>query len=134
MKFVYLKNKLVLTAGMLCLLSSVISFAQDTLDVPIFSVTRGFYSEPFEIEIASPVAEALISYTLDGSDPRTSAAVITGTAPVTVSINPESNTNSGGKTPAVVLRAYAHKDGYGPSQVMTHTYIFIESINTFIAK
>ena len=113
---------------MLCLLSSVISFAQDTLDVPIFSVTRGFYSEPFEIEIASPVAEALISYTLDGSDPRTSAAVITGTAPVTVSINPESNTNSGGKTPAVVLRAYAHKDGYGPSQVMTHTYIFIESV------
>ncbi len=128
MKPVYLKIRLVLSVGMLCLLSSVISFGQDTLDVPIFSVTRGFYSEPFNVEISCPVAEALISYTLDGSDPQTSATAFTANAPLSVSINPESTDSRGGKTPGVVLRAYVHKEDYSPSQVMTHTYIFIESV------
>jgi len=128
LKIGYLKIRLVLSVGLLGLLSSVISFAQDTLDVPIFSVIRGFYSEPFNVEISSPVAEALISYTLDGSDPRTSATAFTANTPVSVSINPESTDGRGGKTPAVVLRAYVHKEGYSSSQVMTQTYIFIESV------
>jgi hypothetical protein len=128
LKPAYLKIKLILSFGLLYLSSGIIAFAQDTLDVPIFSVTRGFYSEPFEVEISCPVAGALISYTLDCSDPRTSSDKITGTAPVTVSIDPESSSNRGGKTPGVVLRAYAHKEGYVLSQVMTHTYIFIESV------
>ena len=40
---------------------------------PVFSVSRGFYREPFALTIRA-LDQAPIKYTLDGSDPRTSAA------------------------------------------------------------
>jgi hypothetical protein len=37
---------------------------------PDFSVTHGFFTNSFDLEISSPAAEATIKYTLDGSEPN----------------------------------------------------------------
>ena len=75
-----------------------------------FSVARGFFEEPFSVEITTDTAAAAIYYTLDGSRP-TETAGLPYTAPIPV-------------TTTAMLRAAAFKPGYEPSDVETQTYIF----------
>ncbi|MFA9389020.1 MAG: lamin tail domain-containing protein [Prolixibacteraceae bacterium] len=96
----------------------------NTAPKPEISVVRGFYQTPFDATISSSIQEMKIYYTLDGSDPRTSATAKTAKSPVTVRIDPKSNVMRG-KTPAVVLRAAAIKANYEFSFVSTRTYIFV---------
>ncbi|MBN1671469.1 MAG: lamin tail domain-containing protein [Kiritimatiellae bacterium] len=97
-----------------------------------FSHDRGFYSSPFTCTISTATPGATIKYTLDGSDPRTSGSAFSINASSgTVSINPASSTGrliNGGKAPCVVLRAYALKGGCDPTDVDTHTYIFLSEV------
>lgn len=94
---------------------------------PKISVSRGFYNEPFDVTISSVIEGMDVYYTLDGSDPASSSTAIVANPPVVVHIDPASNENRG-KTPAVILRACTHKEGYDFSFPATRTYIFIDEV------
>ncbi|MBN1673316.1 MAG: lamin tail domain-containing protein, partial [Kiritimatiellae bacterium] len=100
-----------------------------------FSHDRGFYDAAFTCTISTATPGATIRYTLNGSDPRAATAgAYTIPAPSgTVGIDPDSETGrlvNGGKAPCVVLRAYALKAGYEPTNVDTHTYLFAQRART----
>ena len=79
-----------------------------------FSVDRGFYDEPFEVEITTETPGALIRYTVDGTVPTEENGVVY-TAPLRID-----------KT--TTLRAAAFKPDTTPTNVDTHTYIFLDDI------
>jgi hypothetical protein len=81
-----------------------------------FSDNRGFRDSPFTVLISSKTPGARIRYTLDGSAPSPTRGL--GDAnPVAVGV--ETTTT---------LRAMAYKAGMRPTNVDTHTYIFIEDV------
>lgn len=97
------------------------------LKPPEISVPAGFYQNVFDVKISSSSPNAKIVYTLDGSEPISSANAIIKSSPVIVNINPESTEGGRGKTPGVVLRACTfYNNNY--SQSITRTYIFINKI------
>jgi hypothetical protein len=90
-----------------------LSFAglvEDTL----FSIDRGFYDSPFDVEITCATDGTEIRYTLDGSKPSSSRGTIYS-GPLTIS----------GTT---TLRAIASKTDFRSSNVDTHTYIFLDQV------
>ncbi len=79
-----------------------------------FSVDRGFFEEPFDLEITSSTEGAKIRYTLDGTDPSPSrGSVYSG--PFRVA-----------KT--TVVRAIAYLPGSRPTNIDTQTYLFPEDV------
>lgn len=79
-----------------------------------FDVDRGFHDTPFQLTITSDTPGATIRYTLDGTPPTaTSGTVYNGPIPI--------NTTS-------TVRALATFGGWLPTNVDTHTYIFIEDV------
>lgn len=90
--------------------SAVLGFVKDTK----FSIKRGFFTEPFELEIATETEGALVRYTLNGSEPTTANGT-DYSMPIAIK----------GTT---VLRAAAFKDGYQPSNVDTQTYLFVADV------
>ncbi|CAN5270314.1 hypothetical protein BH23VER1_BH23VER1_10690 [soil metagenome] len=79
-----------------------------------FTVDRGFYDAPLTTEIASATPQAAIRYTLDGSPPTpTSGIVYTG--PIAIDTT-------------TTLRAIAFRDGWLPTNVDSHTYIFVDDV------
>lgn len=79
-----------------------------------FSLNRGFYSLPINVEITTGTPDAQIRYTTDGSPPTASSGNVYAT-PIQI-----------GAT--TVLRAAAFKDGFAPTNVDTQTYIFTNSV------
>ncbi|MHC4727062.1 MAG: CotH kinase family protein, partial [Planctomycetota bacterium] len=85
---------------------------------PKFSHKRGFYTAPFTVTIATETKDAVIYYTLDGSEPYNFDTSGRSRSPggmiysIPVTIN---------KT--TCLRAKAIKPGYRPSDIKTHTYM-----------
>ncbi len=85
-----------------------------------FSVDRGFYSTPFNLEISTPTAGAKIVYTINGSAPAVDANlnIINGFLYTgSLLINKTSN-----------IRAAAYKLGYAPTNIDTQTYIFTSDV------
>ncbi|MBN2181077.1 MAG: lamin tail domain-containing protein, partial [Sedimentisphaerales bacterium] len=79
-----------------------------------FSQDRGFYDIPFSVTISTGTPQAIIRYTTDGSTPtETYGRIYTG--PVQISTT-------------TCLRAMAHKTGWMPTNVDTHTYIFLDDV------
>jgi hypothetical protein len=79
-----------------------------------FSVDRGFYAAPFNVEISCATPGATIRYTRNGATPtETTGFVYSG--PVAI-------------TGTTVLRAAAFKEGYRPSDVDTQSYLFLDDI------
>lgn len=76
----------------------------------IFSVTRGVFEQPFELNLACALDDAEIRYTTDGSEPGV-ATGIHYSGPIAVD-----------KT--LILRAAAFKPGALASPSVTHTYLF----------
>jgi len=109
------------------LVSNTISYTQDTLYVPEFSIHRGFYESPFNVVITSDREDASIVYTFDGSDPKTSQNAFTETSPATVYVDPEDETGRF-TAPGVVLRAIASQEGFRSSRIVSHTYLFLNKI------
>ncbi len=95
-----------------------------SIELPEFSVKHGFYSNPFDITISSSIAGSHIKYTLDGSEPKTSATAIIKTSPVTIKIDPESTEGQRPVSPAVIVRACT-VTGDSLSESITQTYIFV---------
>ena len=79
-----------------------------------FSVDRGFYSEPFEVEIRTDTEGATIRYTLDGSEPGAATGRVYD-GPLLIQ----------GTT---TLRAMAFLDDLEPTNIDTQTYIFLDDI------
>lgn len=75
-----------------------------------FSVSRGFFQQPFNLTLATPTPGAEIRYTLDGRVPTaTVGAVYAGPIPVNATR---------------MVRAAAFRPDQLPSRVTTHTYLY----------
>lgn len=81
-----------------------------------FSVQRGFHSAPFNVAITTPTAGATIRYTTDGSEPTLTNGV-TYASPIHI----DSTTT---------LRAVAFKDDFLPTNIDTHSYIFVADVRS----
>lgn len=79
-----------------------------------FSQNRGFFEEPFSVEITTTTPGATIRYTTDGTAPTATTGVVY-TGPLNIS----------GTT---VLRAAAFRTGWQPSNVDTQTYLFLDDV------
>ena len=82
---------------------------KDILAKPKFSKKRGFFYEPFRLEIASQEPNAVIRYTIDFSEPTATNGQVYR-EPLAIS-------------DTMVVRAVVFKDGALPSKVVTHTYV-----------
>jgi hypothetical protein len=90
--------------------SGFVAFVADTR----FSPDRGFYDTPFSLSITSATANATIIYTTDGSVPSlTNGATYATPLPI---------------SRTTVIRAAAFKDGFQPSDVDTHSHIFVGDV------
>jgi hypothetical protein len=98
-------------------------------DGPDFSQQHGFYNTAFNMIVSWEAADAIIRYTLDGSDPRNSSTAFEEASPVTIQVDP-TNTQGRAQTPAFVVRAYALINGTAVTNVGTNTYIFVEKVKT----
>ena len=81
-----------------------------------FNFTRGFYTNPINVAITTSTSGATIRYTTDCSRPSLFNG-ITYVAPIPISST-------------TVLRVAAFKTGMLPTNVDTHTYIFLSSVKT----
>ncbi len=85
-------------------------------DKPNYSVDRGFYDQPFTLEITSDAPGAFIRYTLDGSEPTEQHGTIYDpNTPLQISTT-------------TVVRSVAIKSPYRPGNTKTATYIFIDDV------
>ncbi|MEN6428405.1 MAG: lamin tail domain-containing protein, partial [Phycisphaerales bacterium] len=80
---------------------------------------RGFYTEPFSVTVTTPTADSAIYYTLDGTSPLDPRL---GTPTGTLYSGPIAITTT------TCLRAVAYKPGYLPTNVATHTYLFLDGV------
>jgi len=87
-------------------------FVSDTT----FSIDRGFFKAPFDVRISTEMADAEIRYTLDGTAPGKGRGKIYS-GPIRIR----------GTT---VVRAMAHRDGFKPTNIDTHTYLFPADVKT----
>ena len=79
-----------------------------------FSSDRGFYDASFDVTISSKTAGATIMYTTDGSTPtETNGQIYAGPIPISTT---------------TCLRAAAFKTDWLPTNVDTHTYIFLDDV------
>jgi hypothetical protein len=79
-----------------------------------FSQDRGFYETNFSVTLSCATPDAVIRYSLDRADVTpTSGQVYSGPIPIT------------GTT---ILRAAAFKEGWAPTDVDTHTYVFLSNV------
>jgi len=92
-----------------------------------FSVLRGVHDAPFDLTVTHPSATQ-VAYTLDCSDPRTSASALTADLPLSLRIDPADTTNRF-LAPGVVVRAVAlDQTEPPPGAVVTHTYLFLDRV------
>ena len=122
--------------GLILIFLSIISFPNifsqtvtEQADVPEFSAIHGFYENSFNVIVSSEIQDAVIRYTVDGSDPRNSVATQIQNSPATIQIDPEISYGIRGKTPGVILRACVVAPGYTMSESVTQTYLFIKKIS-----
>ena len=83
-----------------------------------FSHDRGFFDAAFDVTITTATSGATVRYTTDGSAPTPSTGTPGSTTEVAV-------VHISGTT---CLRAAAFLDGYEPTDVDTHTYIFVADV------
>lgn len=91
----------------------------DRVADPRFSPERGFYDASFDVTITCDTPGATIYYSLDGSKPCNGSGLSPSgrlySAPVRI-------------TKTTCLRAQAVCDGRSPSDLVTHTYLFLNDV------
>ena len=105
-------NKSVLISFVTCFVS-VTSLADRVKDTK-FSVDRGFFEDPFLLEISSGTEGSMIRFTTDGSKPSLNNGQ-TYFNPILI------NTTT-------VIRAMAFKEGYKPTNIDTQSYFFLGDV------
>ena len=88
-----------------------------------FSIDRGFYATPFDLTIRSATPGATLVYTLDGSKPTQSNG--TRVQPPNDVTPPEATMRV---STTSLVRAFAFKSGFEPTNIDTHSYIFPEDV------
>jgi len=88
----------------------------DLVADPVVDRQRGFYEAPFEVTITSSTHNAVIRYTTNGSVPSETSGDIYD-SPILID-------------QTTVLRVAALRDQWRPSQVLTHTYLFLKDVVT----
>ena len=78
-----------------------------------FSYNRGFYTNAFDLVIASATPGAEIYYTTNGSAPDAGSTLYSGPIPI---------------SRTTCVRARAYKTGLYPTDIDTHSYIFVEDV------
>ncbi|MDP7289112.1 MAG: lamin tail domain-containing protein, partial [Phycisphaerae bacterium] len=86
----------------------------------VFDHDRGFYTDPFDLVISTSTPDAQIYYTTNGTKPLMSNGTIhvdavEYTAPINI-------------TTTTTVRAVAIKATYAPTNVDTHTYLFLDDV------
>ena len=81
-----------------------------------FSVSRGLYDAPFNLEITSETLESEIRFTTDGSTPSETNGIIYS-GPIAI-------------TGTTVVRAAAFRSGLFPTNVDTQSYLFLDDVRT----
>ena len=81
---------------------------------PVVDYGRGFYSAPVQIALTCATAGATIRYTTNGTVPG-----LTNGLPYAGPISIQQTTT---------LRAVAFRDGWRSSQIVTHSYLFLDDI------
>lgn len=84
------------------------------LAAPAFSAARGFYTAAFNLTLSTSVADGVIHYTTDGSEPTETSPVYANPIPIP--------SGTGTAFVTTVVRARVTKAGYLPSPVETNTY------------
>ena len=79
-----------------------------------FQVDRGFYDAPLQVEITTATEGAEIRYTTDGSAPTATHGTVYA-SPITMQRT-------------TTLRAAAFKPGFIPTNIDTHTYVFLNDV------
>ncbi len=113
---------------------------ESSLDQPVFSRKGGLYEDSFFLEISSKDSDAVLYYTLDGSEPTEDSLVYRSPLsiqsregePNILSSIPSSHSQTIPDQEvfkATVVRARAFRDGDFPSSVTTHTYFVDKNIN-----
>ncbi|MFC1633854.1 CotH kinase family protein, partial [Planctomycetota bacterium] len=85
-----------------------------------FSKKRGFYNTPIYITLATETEDAVIYYSLDGSEPY--EATHRGIAYGTVYTEPILISRTS------CLRAAAVRPGWMPTKIVAHTYLFLDDV------
>lgn len=84
---------------------------QGLTDVPVFSVSGGFYSGSVSVSIIISTPQTTVHYTTNGAEPDINSTVYV--SPVAI-------------TKTTVLRAKAFRTGFLPSSTVTNTYLINE--------
>ncbi len=84
---------------------------------PVFSAGSGTYSGGISLSISSTQSNTKIKYTLDGTDPNTSASAITASSPVSLNLSTT-------KVVRAVCTDVSTTPTYFNSFIETHTYFF----------
>jgi len=79
-----------------------------------FSVNRGFFDAPFSLAISSATPDVLIYYSVNGDEPGPGKGFLY-TGPILI-------------TNTTVLRARAFRENWKPTDIDTHTYIFVADV------
>jgi hypothetical protein len=94
----------------------------------VFSHTRGFYTNPFDLIITTEISSLQIIYTVDSSDPRKSPTAIIKQSPTTINISTLSEETGRAKTPGFILKVCGKLDNGKYTIPTTHTYLFANEI------
>lgn len=96
----------------------VLGFVKDTT----FSHKRGFYDEPFQLDVTSATPGASIVYSTDGSTPGAGSLRVEAPDPNTppvLSLTISTTT---------IVRAFAEKPGFESTNIDTQSYLFLDQI------
>jgi autotransporter-associated beta strand protein len=85
------------------------------VEAPQVSVPRGFYDDPFALELSCATPLAQIRYTTDGSKPSANAGFIADGSPIPVETTAK-------------IRAIAWRSGWISLPVQTHSYVFVDDV------
>ncbi|MBN1360927.1 MAG: lamin tail domain-containing protein [Sedimentisphaerales bacterium] len=99
--------------------TSNIYFSVGVVADPKFSQSRGFYEEPFMLELSVETEGATIYYTLDGRNPLDDSGRYLAGTPYTGPIEISGTT---------CVRAAAIRGDWVPSSVVTASYIFLDQV------
>ena len=110
------------------LLSNLQKIGLTSTAIPEFSVKHGFFQTKFQVVVTSQVPNAIIKYSLDGSEPQTSNTALSQNSPASILIDPEDTTGHRPLAPGVVLRACTLAQDSSFSASMTQTYLFIDKV------
>lgn len=90
---------------------------------PKVDAERGFYKSPFSLTLTHETPGVTLVYTLDGSVPTLSHGTVIppqDAVSLTTGVLPVETTT--------ILRAAVFREGWEPSPVITHTYLFLDDV------